>query len=118
MTMRSANSRWAVRSLAERVKSARDRCLPFGADVEARHLGLRPPDTVLVSYPKSGNTWMRFILAPLCAGREVDFESVQRVVPSLGQHRCGTREDRGWRLVKSHEPFRSTYGRRCGRAVD
>ena len=55
-------------------------------------LGLRPParrievfadDVFIVSYPKSGNSWVRFPIAHLVAkGRAVDFSSVQRSSPA------------------------------------
>ena len=57
------------------------------------------------------------MLAELIAGREVDFESVEDVVPTIGAHRRGVRTPGGGRLIKSHEPYRPTYGRRYGNTV-
>ena len=85
-------------------------------------LGLRPPgrnvevladDAFVVSYPKSGNSWVRFLIAHLVAeGRPVDFSSVQEIVPgidrlSANKLRSLTRP----RLLKSHEYFDPRYAK-------
>ena len=83
-------------------------------------LGWRPPgrnveilagDRFVVSYPKSGNSWVRFLIANLVApDRSVDFSSVQQIVPgidwlSANQLRRLNRP----RLLKSHEYFDPRY---------
>ncbi|HTD68312.1 MAG TPA: sulfotransferase domain-containing protein [Candidatus Limnocylindria bacterium] len=52
----------------------------------------RPDDVVIVSYPKSGSTWLRFILASLVgesaaadAGGEVDFARMHVLVPEIAR---------------------------------
>lgn len=83
-------------------------------------LGLRPPgrnvevladDVFVVSYPKSGNSWVRFLIANLVApGRRVDFSSVQQIVPGIDW--LSANELRGLtrpRLLKSHEYFDPRY---------
>ncbi|MGH9187217.1 MAG: sulfotransferase domain-containing protein [Acidimicrobiales bacterium] len=78
-----------------------------------RHTGLQPADVLLVSYPKSGSTWLRFLLAHALTSREADFDSVRDSVPPAGRHRRGQALlPRGGRLVKSHEPLRPYLGRR------
>jgi len=85
-------------------------------------LGLRPPgrnvevfddDAFIVSYPKSGNTWVRFLIAHLVAGgRKVDFSSVQEIVPGidwLSAKKLGALARP--RLLKSHEYFDPRYER-------
>ena len=95
--------------------------LPGVASVRAA-LGLHPPgrkvrvdpsDTFLVSYPRSGNTWMRFILAALARpGEQIDLGLVQEIVPDIYQQsaRAIGRTARP-RLLKSHEPFDERYRR-------
>lgn len=75
-------------------------------------LGLRPSDVLLPSFPKSGNTWVRFIWANLVALREGDGGTVDfhRLVRELGAeydvHRYGTVEFESLpRLVKTHLPY-------------
>ena len=40
-----------------------------------RHATVSRRDTFLASYPKSGNTWLKFMLTYLLSGREADFDS-------------------------------------------
>jgi hypothetical protein len=75
--------------------------------VRARHAGLRSQDAAVVSYPKSGSTWVRFVLAAALSGSEMDFDLVREYVPPVGWHRRGPALlPQGGRLVKSHEPYR------------
>ena len=73
--------------------------------VVARHRGLRPEDVMLVCYPKSGSTWLRFVVAQALTSQEIDFDSVGRVSPSLGKQRGAPELFGPGRLVKSHEPW-------------
>ncbi|MDQ4037670.1 MAG: sulfotransferase domain-containing protein [Actinomycetota bacterium] len=73
--------------------------------VVARHCGLRPEDVILVSYPKSGSTWLRFVVAQVLTSQEIDFNSVGRVWPTLGKQRGAPELFGRGRLVKSHEPW-------------
>jgi len=80
--------------------------------VHYRHRGLRPADALLVSYPKSGTTWLRFLVAHAITGTEADFDSIRQVFPPLGRQRGapGLLAD-GGRLVRTHEPLRPYRGR-------
>lgn len=72
--------------------------------VRYRHLGLHGSDVVMASYPKSGSTWLRFVLVTALTDEDVDFDSVRRLSPPLGRQRGGpTIVPGGGRLVKSHE---------------
>jgi hypothetical protein len=101
----------SLRARARSIRAARS------VVVEARHVGVRNTDSFVVSYPKSGSTWLRFMLAALIDGVEIDFESVEDVIPSVGRHRKGRTTSVGGRLIKSHEPYKRTYGRRYRRVV-
>ena len=83
-----------------------------------RHRGLGEADAFLSSYPKSGNTWIKFMLTDLLVGREEDFDSNGSVVPMLGAHRGAPRVlPGGGRLVKNHEPYARRYDRRQVRGI-
>lgn len=74
-----------------------------------RRAHLRPSDVILASYPKSGNTWVRFIWANLVSlteldGLEVDFHVLNRLLgPEYDRDTWGTVvPKRLFRLVKTH----------------
>jgi hypothetical protein len=74
--------------------------------VRWRQVGLRADDALLVSYPKSGSTWLRFLLATCLSDVEVDFDSVRRLVPPAGRHRRAPALLPGHgRLIRTHEPL-------------
>lgn len=76
-----------------------------------RHRGLSQSDVFLASYPRSGNTWLKFMLAELIAGHEVDFKSCEDVIPHVGFHHRAVRLANGTRVIKTHEKFRKEYQR-------
>ena len=80
--------------------------------VASRHRGLTDADVFVASYPRSGNTWVRFLLADLITGRTVDFEGVEKVIPNVGFHSSAPEVlSDGGRLIKTHEPYRGAYQR-------
>jgi hypothetical protein len=80
--------------------------------VRSRFLGLRATDAVLVSYPKSGSTWLRFLLAQVLTGREADYDFIRDTMPRVGRHRRAPHVlPTGGRLLRTHEPLQPYYGR-------
>lgn len=75
-----------------------------------RHRGLRPPDVFVASFPRSGNTWLRFLLHEILTGTPAEFDNVPQTIPDVGFHRRVPRLlPTGGRLVKTHEPYRREY---------
>lgn len=75
-------------------------------------LDIREDDVFLVSYPRSGNTWLRYLLANLLEpGQEWNITNLSRVVPDI--HEPWPRDwiSRTPRLLKSHQPYRPYYPR-------
>jgi sulfotransferase family protein len=71
-----------------------------------RHATVSRQDAFLVSYPKSGNTWLKFMLTSLLSGNEADFDNDSSVIANVGSHRATPRLlPDGGRLIKSHEPY-------------
>lgn len=76
--------------------------------VAYRHRGLRPEDVAVVSFPKSGSTWLRFLVVQAATGKAVDFDGVKRACPPVGQHgEAPMLFGEAGRFVKSHEAPRS-----------
>lgn len=79
------------------------------AIVTGRHRGLRHDDVFIACYPRSGSTWIRFLLADLVTGQQASFESVDRMLPNVGAHRDAPPFGHGSRLIKTHEAWRPEY---------
>lgn len=70
-----------------------------------------PDDVFIVSYPRSGNTWVRFLIGNLLFPAEpVTFANIEQKIPDIYQNsdRAMQRLPRP-RLLKSHECFCPTY---------
>ena len=83
----------------------------FGLHMPGRMLDVFPDDTFLVSYPKSGNTWIRFLIANLkYPEKHPDFTNINRLVPDYEAHskRSLNRLPRP-RTLKSHQYFDPRY---------
>ncbi|HYZ78551.1 MAG TPA: sulfotransferase domain-containing protein [Gaiellaceae bacterium] len=79
----------------------------------ARGLTVLPTDVFLVSYPRSGSTWLRFLLAnALRPERRVTFADVGDVVPDIyDETDRALRRRPEPRVLKSHEPYDERYRR-------
>lgn len=70
---------------------------------------MRRNKVFIASYPRSGNTWMRFLVANYFNNDPVTFENIGRLVPDMHQSMF-------WRFhnaiaVKTHSPYRTKFGR-------
>jgi hypothetical protein len=85
----------------------------IGADIAGRNFEIRPDDTFIASYPRSGNTWTRFLIANLLhPERTVSFANIESMIPDATavSSRMLRRVDSP-RLIKSHEYFHPRYQR-------
>lgn len=73
----------------------------------------RPADTYLVSYPRSGNTWLSFILTNLLyPASPTTFENLEDRCPDIYVHtERALRSTPTPGLRKSHEPFDARYAK-------
>jgi len=72
-----------------------------------------PDDLFLTSFPKSGNTWLRFLTANLLwPESKVSFETIDQLVPDIYRttNHALARQSRP-RVLKSHEPHDPRYPR-------
>lgn len=70
-----------------------------------------PDDIFLVSYPKSGNTWLRFLIGNAISDNNCDFSNIHQLVPDIFRNRdvCSTLARP--RFMKSHLYFVPDFGR-------
>jgi len=83
----------------------------LGRDQAGRNFAVLPDDTMVVSYPRSGNTWTRFLIANLLQPRQaIGFANIESLIPDT----C-TISSRALksiprpRVIKSHEYFDHRY---------
>jgi hypothetical protein len=75
-----------------------------------QHRGLGPHDCFVASYPRSGSTWLRFLLAEVLTGKESQFGIVNQAIPYVGSHHNAKPIlPSGGNLIKTHEPYRREY---------
>ena len=81
----------------------------LGKNPARRALTVMPGDVFIVSYPKSGNTWTRFLIGNLVHPTEpVTFANVEEILPSIYVHPDRVLR-RLPRILKSHEAFDPRY---------
>ena len=75
-----------------------------------RHQSLRANDIFFASYPRSGSTWMRFLLYESIAGESSGFGNVNQSIPDVKEHKIGVPlMPNGGRLIKTHEVYHPEY---------
>lgn len=85
----------------------------LGTDIAGRNVAVRPDDTFLVSYPRSGNTWTRFLIANLIYPEQtVSFRNIERLIPDCEALSSRyLKKLRSPRVIKSHEYFDHRYAK-------
>ena len=76
-----------------------------------RHRDITPSDVFIASYPRSGSTWLRFVLQEVLTGQPSSFRNVDETIPLVGSHQRAYRLADGGRLIKTHEALRREYKR-------
>jgi len=85
----------------------------LGKDCAGRNFAVSADDTMIVSYPRSGNTWTRFLIANLLhPDLDVSFTNIENLVPDTAaiSSRALKKISRP-RIIKSHEYFDHRYPR-------
>jgi hypothetical protein len=83
----------------------------FGLRHQGPKLVVSPDDVFIISYPKSGNTWTRFLVANLAFPHEqVNFANINRLVPELeALSKSELSRIPRPRYLKSHQYFDPRY---------
>ena len=69
-----------------------------------------PDDVFIVSYPKSGNTWLRFLIANILKPHEeINFHTVHNYVPEVGKQEKIIDNLQRPRVMKSHSLYIREY---------
>jgi len=84
-----------------------------GRQLAGRGVTVYPDDVFLVSYPRSGNTWARFLLGNLINPNEpITFSNIESRIPEIYFNRDRVlRHLPRPRILKSHECFQPHYPR-------
>lgn len=70
---------------------------------------LNSSDFFIVSYPKSGNTWLRFIIANLISDELITMKNLNDFVPGIHNFKDKINQMDSPRFIKSHFPFLKNY---------
>lgn len=69
-----------------------------------------PDDIFIASYPKSGNTWLRFILANMKGkGEEINFSNIDQYVPDVYTSKSIINSQKQNRIIKTHQTLFDHY---------
>jgi hypothetical protein len=101
-----------IRTIVERTIGPVLVRVPYSREiVRARHLTIYPDDVFLVSYPRSGNTWARFLIGNLLNPADpVTFANVESRIPDVYRHHNEALALLPrTRFLKSHEYFTPRY---------
>jgi hypothetical protein len=66
-------------------------------------------DVFIVSYPKSGNTWVRFLIGNYLTGNECTFANNHLITPDIHMNPERCAEVNRPRFIKSHSPYQPKY---------
>jgi len=75
------------------------------------NLEIFPEDIFLVAYPKSGITWLRFLIGNYMSGNECDFSNSHFLIPDIHYNLEYCRSLKSPRIIKSHMPYTKRYPR-------
>ena len=75
-----------------------------------RAVTIKKEDIFITSYPKSGNTWLRFLLANIINDKNVDFSNIEKIIPDIYRNKdSNLLKMPAPRILKSHEYFDPKY---------
>ncbi len=92
-------------AVSDWLKKGKNALFRSDGSVTSKLIGeIRDTDTFLCSYPKSGNTWLRFIIANGLSNEEISLISVNKHVPDIYNFSKEIKSAEGPRYIKTHHP--------------
>src|SRR5271170_3523560 len=77
-----------------------------------RHRNFIPADVFVGTYPRSGYTWLRFMVYSVFTGEITDFKKVNGAFRYVGEHASSPGLlPGGGRFISTHESYRKHYKR-------
>lgn len=100
-------------TLVDRIKSIFRKKPPEKAvPVRKFPFEVKEDDVFIVSFPKSGNTWVRFLLGNYITENAVNFKNAHLIIPDMHFNPAGIAEIKFHpRLIKSHLAFQPEFKR-------
>lgn len=66
-------------------------------------------DVFIASFPKSGNTWLRFIVANMIAKEQVTLKNIDQYIPDIYNFKTNINKNPEPRFIKTHHPYYESY---------
>ncbi len=95
-----------LKNAIEHVKKA----IGYGEEISKYTLdNLYRDDVFIVSFPKSGNTWMRMLVGNYITGGDCTYDKLHEIIPDVHLNPEHIEDVGRPRFIKSHAPYRSEY---------
>lgn len=83
----------------------------MGVSQDSMDMEFSPDDIFFVSYPKSGNTWLRFLVGNYLTNNQCDFTNADLLIPDIHFNPQQIEKLSSPRFIKSHMPYTPDYRR-------
>lgn len=74
-----------------------------------KNIEIYPDDVFLVSYPKSGSTWLRFLIGNYLSDNKCNFDNCHLIIPDIHYNPEQCLYVHNPRIMKSHFPFSAHF---------
>jgi len=86
------------------------RTLPYYFMPVRHRIKIRNDDVFIVSYPRSGNTWIRFLLGSIIYNKKVNWDTMENYIPDIYRNTAyQLNKIKSPRYLKSHSCYDAKY---------